>query len=249
MSFVNELLYNLLIFLLAFGYVFIVIGVGIFLQKKMEKSSEFTRKTIHVFAGFVILVVFFFTPAFAWLALIIAGTFVVLVYLAGPNGPEFMKAMFSSMARDDDIEEGKIYGPLYYAISITILASIFIWGPLYYYFWIPITALSMMYLGDGIAPFIGKKYGKKTYGPNNRTVEGSIAVFLFGIAGATITILFAIFATTSQVVVLNLWVPFIIVAGAGLFALIEACTPKGWDNITCPLSVAAFITLLVFVLI
>ncbi|NHI93615.1 MAG: hypothetical protein EAX96_14100 [Candidatus Lokiarchaeota archaeon] len=248
MSFVNELLYNLLIFLLAFGYVFIVIGVGIFLQKKMEKSSEFTRKTIHVFAGFVIFVVFFFTPSFAWLALVIAGTFIILVYLSGPNGPEFMKAMFSSMARDEDIEEGKIYGPLYYAISITILASIFVWGPLYYYFWIPITALSMMYLGDGIAPFIGKKFGKNTYGPNNRTVEGSIAVFLFGIAGATITMLFAIFATT-QNIVLNLWVPFIIITGAGIFTLIEACTPKGWDNITCPLSVAAYLSILVFLII
>ncbi|MHA1786254.1 MAG: diacylglycerol/polyprenol kinase family protein [Candidatus Helarchaeota archaeon] len=245
---INELLYNVFIFLIAFGYVFIVVGVGIFLQKKMERSSEFTRKTIHVFAGFVVFFVFLFTPTFSWFAIIIAGTFVGLLYLASPSGPEFMKAMFSSMAREDDIEEGKIYGPLYYAISITILTSIFVWGPLFYYYWIPVTSLSMMYLGDGIAPFIGKKFGKRTYGPNNRTTEGSIAVFLFGILGATITIMLATFAKT-QIVVFNLWIPIIILITAGVFTIIEGITPAGWDNITCPLISTAIITIFIFLVI
>ena len=249
MSLMNDIIYNLVIMLLAYGYVLAVIGVGIFLQKKMDKSSEFTRKTIHVFAGFVVFVVFFFTPSFAWLAIIIAGTFIVMVWMSGPNGPEFAKSMFSAMAREEDMEEGKIYGPLYYAISITILTAIFTLVPqLVSYYWIPVTALSQMYLGDGIAPFIGKKYGKRTYGANKRTVEGSIAVFLFGILGAVITMVFAALLTTQQVV-LNLWVVGIALISAAVFAGIEAITIKGYDNISCPLASTAIIVIFVFLII
>jgi len=249
MGLVEEILYNLVILLIAYGYVFVVIGVGIFLQKKMDKSTEFTRKTIHVFAGFVVFFVFFFTPSFAWMAIIIAGTFLAMLWLVGPNGPEFAKSIFSAMARDDEAEEGKIYGPFYYAISITVLTAIFTLIPqLVSYYWIPVTALSQMYLGDGIAPFIGKKFGKRTYGPNNRTVEGTIAVFLFGILGAVITMVFAALFTTQQVV-LNLWVILIALISAAIFAGIESTTPKGYDNITCCFASTAIIVLFVFVII
>ncbi len=249
MSLMNDIIYNLIIMLLAYGYIFIVIGVGIFLQKKMNKSTEFTRKTIHVFAGFVTFSVFFFTPSFAWLAIIIAGTFIVMVWMVGPNGPEFAKSIFSAMAREEDMEEGKIYGPLYYAITTTILTAIFTLIPqLVSYYWIPVVALSQMYLGDGIAPFIGKKYGKRTYGPNNRTFEGSIAVFLFGFLGAVITMVFAAFFPAQQIV-LNLWVVAIALISAAVFAVIESCTPKGFDNITCSFASTAIIALFVFVII
>jgi len=229
--------------------VFVVIGVGIFLQKKMDKSTEFTRKTIHVFAGFVVFFVFFFTASFAWMAIIIAGTFLAMLWLVGPNGPEFAKSIFSAMARDDETEEGKIYGPFYYAISITVLTVIFTLIPqLVSYYWIPVAALSQMYLGDGVAPFIGKKYGKRTYGANNRTLEGSIAVFLFGILGAVITMVFAALLTTQQVV-LNLWVLVIALISAAVFAGIEAITIKGYDNISCPLASTAIIVIFVFLII
>ena len=119
----SELLINFVLLLIGYIYVFAVIGAGIFFQKKMDKSTEFTRKTIHVLAGFVVFIVFFFTPTFAWFALIIAGTFVAMLWLVGPKGPEAVKAIFSAMAREDEIDEGKIYGPIYYSISITVLPA------------------------------------------------------------------------------------------------------------------------------
>ncbi len=188
---------NLVLLIFAYIYVLAVIGAGIFLQKKLNKSSEFTRKTIHVLAGFVVFVVFFFDPIYAWFADIIAGSFVVLLWMAGPTGPEFMKAMFESMARTEDEEEGKIYGPFYYAISITIVTVIFTFPPglLVPFYWIPASALSIMYLGDGIAPFIGKRFGKRTYGANKRTYVGSLAVFLLGTIGVVFTTFFAYIMT------------------------------------------------------
>ena len=246
----GDIIYNILILICAYVYVLIIVGIGIFIQKKTEKSSEFTRKTIHVFAGFVIFFVFLFTPDFAWLADIIAVTFLILLYLSGPSGPEFMKAMFDSMAREEDIEEGKIYGPFYYAISITILTIIFTFPTLslFSYYWIPASALSMMFLGDGIAPFIGKKFGKHQYGPNNRTILGSLAVFLLGVAGCIITMLTAYYLTqaglSKQNLTINIMILVVPIIGAGIFAIIEGITPKGFDNITCPLITCVILFLL-----
>ena len=238
----GDILYNLIVLICAYLYVFIVVGIGIFIQKKTNKSSEFTRKTIHVLAGFVVYSVFLFTPDFAWLAIIIAITFVILLWASGPTGPEFMKAMFDSMARTDDIEEGKIYGPLYYAISITILTIIFtfpVWDLVALY-WIPASALSIMYLGDGIAPFIGKKFGRHQYGPNKRTITGSLAVFLLGVIGCLVTMFTAVALTnagiSSQYLTINIMTLVVSIITAGVFTILEAITPKGFDNITCPLT-------------
>lgn len=237
------IIYNLIVLVCGYLYVLLIIGIGIFLQKKANKTSEFTRKIIHVFAGFVIYTVFIFTPNFAWMAVIIAITFIILIWLSGPTGPEFMKAIFSSMARENEIEEGKIYGPLYYAISITILTAIFTFPllPLVSFYWIPASCLSIMYLGDGIAPFIGRKFGgNHHFGSNNRTYVGSLSVFLFGVIGCHITMFTAYFLTqfgiSSQNLTINIFIPLISIITAGVFTVIEAITPKGYDNITCPLT-------------
>ncbi|MFX0134999.1 MAG: diacylglycerol/polyprenol kinase family protein [Candidatus Hodarchaeota archaeon] len=246
----GDIWYNLIILICAYLYVFMVVGIGIFIQKKTNKSSEFTRKTIHVLAGFVVYSVFLFTPDFAWLAIIIAVTFVILLWASGPNGPEFMKAMFDSMARTDDIEEGKIYGPLYYAISITILTIIFTF-PLFDlidFYWIPASTLSIMYLGDGIAPFIGKKFGRHQYGPNNRTIIGSLAVFILGVIGCLLTMFTAFTLTnagiSSQYLTINILTPVVSVITASVFTILEAITPKGFDNITCPLTSTVILALI-----
>lgn len=237
----GDIFFNLIVLIVGYLYVFLIVGVGIIFEKKTDKTSEFTRKTIHVFAGFVIYAVFIFTPDFAWLAVIIAVTFIILIWASGPNGPEFMKAMFDSMAREDEIESGKIWGPLYYAISITILTVIFTFPTLnlVQYYWIPASCLAIMFLGDGIAPFIGKKYGRHKYGPNQRTIIGSLSVFLLGILGVMITMLTAFLLTNAgiaqQTLTMNIMSIVVALITSGIFTIFEACTPKGFDNLTCPL--------------
>ncbi|MHA1379208.1 MAG: diacylglycerol/polyprenol kinase family protein [Candidatus Helarchaeota archaeon] len=237
----GDIIYNLIILIITYCYVFLVVGVGIIIEKKTDKTSEFTRKTIHVFAGFVIFSVFIFTPDFAWLADIIAVTFLILIWASRPNGPEFMKAMFDSMAREDEIESGKIWGPFYYAISITILTVLFTFPTLniIQYYWIPASSLSIMFLGDGIAPFIGQKFGKHEYGPNKRTIIGSLSVFLFGVLGCTLTMFIAYLLTNSglaqQTLTINGMTIVVAIIASAVFTTVEACTPKGYDNITCPL--------------
>nr|MDO8087459.1 hypothetical protein [Candidatus Sigynarchaeum springense] len=238
---------NLLLMACSFAYGFIVIGIGRFLQQRLGKDASFTRKVIHLFAGYSSFVVFWFSPEFAWLAIIIGGSFTALLYMARPKGP--LHAVFDSMARADDRKAGGLGGPVYYAISLTTLTSICtfpLFPQLLPYFWIPASCLSMMFVGDGIAPIIGKRWGKHAYGKCGRTVEGSLAVFAGGFAGFAITLLLAIFLATNQMVPGQ--TAIIITLGlvvAGINAIVEAISPSGYDNVTCPLiSTGAFILLL-----
>ncbi len=233
--------------LCSFAYGFAVIGIGRFLQKRLHKDSSFTRKVIHLFAGYSSFVVFWFSPAFAWLAIIIGVSFTVLLYMARPAGP--LHAVFDSMARADDRKAGGLGGPVYYAVSLTILTSIctlpFL-PQLLPYFWIPASCLSMMFVGDGIAPIIGKRWGKRVFGKYGRTVEGSLAVFAGGFAGFMITLFFAIYLSTNQLVPGQTAIVIIVgLVVSGINAAVEAMSPSGYDNITCPLvSTGVFILLL-----
>lgn len=229
--------WDLLLMTCSFAYGFAVIGVGRFLQHKLGKDAGFTRKLIHVFAGYSSFVVFWFSPDFAWLAIIIGCSFTFLLYMARPAGP--LHAVFDSMARGDDREAGGLGGPVYYAISLTILTTactLPFLPQLLPYFWIPASCLGMMFIGDGIAPIVGKRWGKHGYGKHGRTVEGSIAVFLGGVAGFETTIVLATFASTNQLVPGNLLMLLVIgLAVSAINMVVEAISPSGYDNITCPL--------------
>ncbi|MEX2683446.1 MAG: diacylglycerol/polyprenol kinase family protein [Candidatus Sigynarchaeota archaeon] len=238
---------NLLLMACSYAYGFIVIGIGRFLQRRLGKDASFTRKVIHLFAGYSSFVVFWFSPAFAWLAIIIGVSFTALLYMARPAGP--LHAVFDSMARPDDRKAGGLGGPVYYAISLTVLTSICTFPllpQLLPYFWIPASCLSMMFVGDGIAPIIGKRWGKHVYGNHGRTVEGSLAVFAGGFAGFAITLFIAICFATNQLVPGQIATVIIIgLVVSGINTAVEAISPSGYDNMTCPLvSTGAFVLLL-----
>jgi dolichol kinase len=240
---IYELTYNLLLMLASFGYGLGVLAIGRGLQLRLQKPASFTRKIIHLFAGYSSFVVFWFTPAYSWLAIIIGVSFTALLFLARPTGP--LHGIFDSMAREDDVRVGGLEGPLYYAASLTVLTTIFtlpFLPQLHPYFWVPANCLAMMFVGDGIAPIVGKRWGRHRYGKYNRSIEGSLAVLAGGFAGCVLTLLLAKFISITQL----LPEPFylLILIGLGISAPntgIEAISPSGYDNVTCP-----FITTLVF---
>ncbi|MBN2151866.1 MAG: hypothetical protein JW839_10495 [Candidatus Lokiarchaeota archaeon] len=243
----DDLGWNLLLVACSYAYGFAVIGTGRILQRRLGKDAGFTRKVIHLLAGYSSFVVFWFSPGFAWLAIVIGLSFTLLLYLARPSGP--LHAVFDSMARVDDRKAGGLGGPVYYAVSLTVLTSAYTFPllpELLPYYWIPASCLSMMFVGDGIAPIIGKRWGRHVFGKFGRTAEGSLAVFAGGFAGFAMTLFIAIHCASNQVV------PFqashLILVGlvvSGINAAVEAVTPSGYDNLSCPLvSTGAFILLL-----
>ena len=97
------------------------------------------------------------------------------------------------------------------------------------FFYSPGALLSMGFLGwgDGLAPVIGKRFGKHKYHLfSDKTIEGSIAFFFFGFIGA----LFFNLLFFGQINIL------ILITVAVVTTVIEGLSPKDIDNILIPIS-------------
>jgi phytol kinase len=241
---------DLVVLAMAFIWVIGVLVVGESLRRLGNYPTAMTRKFIHLFAGFAVFTVPFYTNA--WAAIIVAVTFVILILLASPKSPiKSLKSMFEVMAREEDYLSGHIWGPFLYAISITILVSLFTLLPtLNPFFVLAAMALTAMYLGDGIAPMIGAKFGnhKYTIGKSTRSIEGSFAVFFASLFGAWICWAFLDVYATGGLPIFNIVQIAVLSLICALSAtVIEGLSPKGIDNLTVPLLTALilFITALI----
>jgi len=232
---------DLIVLAIAYIWVISVLVIGEVLRRWRDYPTAMTRKFIHLGAGFSVFTVPFYTNA--WAAIIVAVSFLALIFLASPKSPiKSLKNMFEVMAREEDYLSGHIWGPFLYAISITILVSIFTLIPqLIPLYPLPAMALTAMYLGDGVAPLIGAKYGKNWYkvGKSVRSIEGSLSVFIASFVGAWICWFFLdVFATGGM--------PYFSLVQIVTFSLIcansamvfEALCPAGWDNLSVPLLTA-----------
>jgi len=233
---------------IAFLYVIIVLAIGEILKRKFNKTSEFTRKIIHIFAGFSVYTVLFFDHP--WVANFVALTFVIILFLASPSSPvTALREMFGTMERT---EEGKkLWGPFFYAVSILVLTLIFTLSGLDIYYWLAAAPLTTMYLGDGLAPIIGKKYGKKFYTiikGSKRSIIGSLTMFAAGFGGAILAIWFNGILAVEIKYGLTTLTPWDIIIyaliTAGLATIIELFTPLGLDNLTVPLGTTLVLSLI-----
>jgi len=195
-------------------YIFSIIGVAELLRRWRGYSSGFTRKVIHIGVGMMTwALVFMFTSPWPFIGMCLV--FAVLLYL------DYKFELVPSMASSDKSNKGTIYFPLAAAVGVFVFWS----QP-------PLMVASLMPLtwGDGLAPVVGKAYGRRAYfvASHMRTVEGSMGFFVFGL-------LFTWLALT-----LMPGLPDITPAGAFLPALvittcttlIEAVSIKGIDNLT-----------------
>ncbi|MHA1266601.1 MAG: diacylglycerol/polyprenol kinase family protein [Candidatus Helarchaeota archaeon] len=225
---------------IAYLYVIVVLGIGEVFRKKLNKQPEFTRKIIHIFAGFSVYTVLFFDHP--WVANIVAGTFVLLLFLASPSSPVgALREMFGTMEREEEGE--KLWGPFYYSVSILTLTLGFTVAGLEQLYWLAATPLTIMYLGDGLAPVIGRRYAKKTFtvfGGSRRSIIGSLTMFIAGFGGA----IFAMWFNGIFAIELNYGIPPLLnwdliiiysLFAATIATLIEFITPLGLDNLTVPL--------------
>ncbi len=238
---------DILILLIAYVYVLAIIGLGEMLRRLGKYPPSVTRKLIHLGAGFSAFTVPFYSQT--WAAIIVAFSFLILIFLSSPKSPiRSLRAMFQVMAREEDYLSGHIWGPFFYAISITILVSIFALIPtLTSYFVLPATGLTSMYLGDGLAPFIGGKYGKHRYtiGKSTRSVEGSSVVFIASLFGAIFCfIFFDWFASNGSPIFTLHHVLILSFVCAIVAAVIEGISPPGIDNLTVPLLTALIVFLI-----
>ena len=145
-------------------YVFAIIGLAEGLRRWKGYSSSFTRKVIHIGVGMMswIIPYLFSSP---WPFVVACGFFAVLNLL------DYKYGFFSAMASSDKSNLGTVYFP----IAAAVVAIIFWDRP-------PLMVAALMPLtwGDGIAPVVGKKFGKRLYHihTSTRSLEGSLGFFV-----------------------------------------------------------------------
>ncbi len=224
----TPLIHNILIMTAGFIYVFAVVGIMDYAVKK-GFPQDLSRKVVHIAAGSWLIFwplfdsthwskYFNIAPAFIW---------TVLLLVKGFTADENDQAV-KTMTRTGNRKE-LLKGPLYFTLVMNLM------GTIYYYNPIAFTAMGILGWGDGLAPVFGSRFGKHKYNfVTEKSIEGSLAFFIFGIFGATI---FNYFIGGE----LNFAIIFISVV---ITTILEAFSPKDLDNLIIPFAVIVIYSLI-----
>ncbi|EHC18069.1 diacylglycerol/polyprenol kinase family protein [Fischerella thermalis] len=216
---------NLIVTVLTFIYVFGLVALMNFCVTRFGLPQDISRKITHIGAGSIII----FLPLYSdlhwskYLNILIMFVWLILLvqkgFFAEPND-EAVKTMTRTGDRGELLK-----GPLYFVVVAIIC------GTLFYKTFPGIVAMACLGWGDGFAPIIGSRYGRWKYEIfSNKTVEGSLAMFIFAFA-ASIFFVWLIIPSN-----FNISRIFIVALVA---VLVEGCSPKEIDNLLIPATVIA----------
>ncbi len=202
---------------IAFVYVFAVLGVAEALRRVLKLPAEFTRKVVHISVGMWAwgTVALF---ASKWMAIVTPAAFVVLNYVS------YRRGMFLAMESNDRSNLGTVYFPI--AFVAVILLTWDVSKPML------VAALMPMTWGDAFAAIIGKAIGRRRYsvGGSTRTVEGSLVMFALSFVSVFITLLVLERLSGADIG----WAALFALAAAVAATLAEAISPRGLDNLFVP---------------
>lgn len=224
-------------------------GIILLMEKMVTSgklSSDLSRKVIHIAAGSFIWtwlfidtsdgVTYLFNIA---VPLLFFFTFLYKGYRGSPEDKDV-----KTMSRTGDPRE-LLKGTLYFTIIMMIAGTIFFGS------YLGMLMMAILGFGDGIAPYIGKRYGShkyKTFG-REKSIEGSIGFFVVALLGS---LFFWIFLgvlgaieppvlADPGVELIEILIVIILCCLVGM--VVEAFSPADLDNILIPAS--TLITLLV----
>ncbi len=232
-------------------------GIIALMEKLVDSgnlSSDLSRKIIHISAGSFIWIWLFMNTSnagfFSYMLNITVPFVFFLTFLSkgmkgSPDDPDV-----KTMTRTGDPRE-LMKGPLYFTIVMMVA------GTALYGSYAGMFMMAIVGWGDGIAPYIGMRWGKRTYKTLGRekTLEGSIGFLLFSIMGCLIFyILLGViggidFGTNSIILAdpgdnVDITVIVIVMVILSVVAMIiEALSPSDLDNLLIPAS--TLITLLI----
>jgi len=214
---------NVLLMLLCYVYILFMILISSKMTKLWHVSPKASRKFLHAMIGNLPFIIPFFTASIY--PVLVAAPFILVTFIASPASPfKNISAKLKGLA--NLTEEGHHLGLVFYAISYTILALFFGSRP----YVIAAGILPMAY-GDSTASLIGERHGKTKYKLCvNKTLEGSLTMFLISFASLTFSLVF--FSSFYPFAAADWIVPTLAVALVTTLA--EALSPSGSDNLTVP---------------
>ena len=200
-----------------------IIGTGglVLLSKRLASaqrgSRDLHRKALHAAVGFGTLLI---TPWFHHVGWAVVAPVLFAMFNASGKARELMPGM----AESPRVARGLWTFPL--AVALT-----------YVLFWEEsprpaiLAGIAALAFADPAAALVGARWGQRRLRPvNGRTLEGSL---MFLIVAAMTTGLIASLSGAGAY-------PWRMGVGCGLVgAATEALTPRGWDNLTIPIAVAA----------
>jgi phytol kinase len=196
------------------AYIFAIIGLAELLRRWRGYTSNFTRKVIHIGVGmwsWALPAVFDSPWPFVWACLI----FAVLLYI------DWRYKLFPAMASQDQHNLGTVYFPLAAAAVVIV-------------FWrqppLMVAALMPLTWGDGLAPVIGRAYGRHFYTVfgHTRSLQGSGGFFVFGLLFTWLALW--VMPGDPAITPLTALAPALLISL--VTSLIEAVTVRGLDNLT-----------------
>ena len=187
--------------------------------RRFGYSPEITRKIVHIGAGHVILLAWWFSlPAWIGIAASVVFSGVALVSYRWPILPGI-----NSVGR-------RSWGTFFYAVSIGVLMG-WCWPQGYPYF--GVIGILIMCWGDGLAALVGQRWGRHGYEiwGEKKSLEGSLTMALIS-ALVVVMVLGGVQGVSLSVIPVALGV-------AIAATLLEAISKYGIDNLTVPLGAAA----------
>lgn len=205
----------------SFLYILFVIGFATLLKKKYHASSEITRKTVHILSGNWIFISHYFFDSLEF-AVIAPACFILINYLS-------LKYRIISVIEREPTESGEVdsYGTVYYSVSTLLLVVFDFMTKSVYPSYL---GLLIMAYGDGFAALIGQRYGKRNEFFKDKTLEGSLTLFVISFFLSNSILYF----TQGKILFLESF--FISV----LAMILEFKSFKGSDNITLPIGVGIY---------
>jgi len=210
-----------------YGYVACVLLFARALKGRVENR----RKVVHILTGGIVFFWWTFDSR-AVMAGLAALPFVFVLLLATPKSPV---GLLRRSPLGERSSEGHPYGLVLYAVSWTVIAF-----ALFDDLFAASVAIAAMSFGDGMGELVGKRYGRLRYA-NNRTLEGSIAVFAATALSIVVLTWFYFVVVGYQFGEPPHMIPLFATAIGSFVALLEALTPGAADNLVLPLVVAGLL--------
>ena len=205
-------------------YIMAVINL---MEKLVVKGfpQDLSRKIIHIAAGSWIWVWPLLDPSDGWsyiFNIAVALLWTLMFLQKGMKGDPNDTAV-KTMTRTGNPKE-LLLGPLFFTLSMEFI------GIVYFMTYIGVVTMGYLGWGDGLAPYIGSKYGKHKYKllGREKSIEGSLAVFIFGFLGSLLLYLLVFFSIPTITEIYHMILLGIIVT------IVEAVSPSDVDNLLIP---------------
>jgi dolichol kinase len=247
-----DFVWDFIAFIISFIVILMLVQINAAIEKSGKLSTIVTRKVIHIFAAplwALTWMLFSGSILSRFLAIIVPLIFVLQFVMIG-TGKSENEDFVRSMSRSGDPRE-LLGGTLYYAFLMAVVGIL--------WFYVPAggalagaTPLALIVFGclaggDGLADVIGSKFGREKkfgIGGAEKTLAGVIGMFIGSFLFSFI-LLFLFSFEVAAFAPMALLIPILIVSLVS--TIVEAITPKGYDNITITIVAIIMVLLLPFI--